>query len=118
MKKKRNADKWTERDVMNIVDAGRAVGRRILGAYKPFLAHSLDVKAALFMADFQLASEAVRRGEEINDPACLDAIGTVQVAMIAEGLGQDIIEAHIEGALMLMRAGHSLEEAADLGRRH
>lgn len=50
---------WTEGDVGAVIATGRAIVRRILGAYAPYLACDLAAKAKLFLAADQACHSAL-----------------------------------------------------------
>lgn len=99
-----NRRRWTERDVAEILDRGRAVARRILAAFDADPTRSLDDKAAAY----RTAPAAARRA----------AAEKIAMFLRAEGVQDGLAAAHVEGALMLIDAGHPMAEEADRLRRH
>lgn len=95
---------WTAKDVEDIIDTGRRIARRILDVHAPFLSGGLEEKAAHFLA----------ATKDVQD----EAVGVVRAQLLAEGSDLVMVDAHIEGALMLLKAGHHLDDAADRSRLH
>jgi hypothetical protein len=95
---------WTAKDVEDIIDVGRRIARMLLDVHAPFLAGGPNAKAAHFLA----------AAKPVQD----EAIRLVRSRLLADGSEPSMVEAHIEGALLLIKAGHSLEEAADRSRLH